>query len=139
MQLANDPDLNLSNGDIGYILDITKKDKTSSKKDEILIAFDGNKVVYTKEKFINIRHGYAISIHKSQGSEFPMVIMPIVNNYNRMLYNKLIYTAVTRAKSSLIIIGDPACFINGIKNDYFENRKTTLKDMIIDKYASIKN
>ncbi len=139
LQLANDPDLNLSNGDIGYILDITKKDKTSSKKDEILIDFDGNKVVYTKEKFINIRHGYAISIHKSQGSEFPMVIMPIVNNYNRMLYNKLIYTAVTRAKSSLIIIGDPACFINGIKNDYVENRKTTLKDMIIDKYASIKN
>lgn len=68
-----------------------------------------------------------------------MVIMPIVNNYNRMLYNKLIYTAVTRAKSSIIIIGDPACFINGIKNDYVENRKTTLKDMIIDKYASIKN
>ena len=89
---------------------------------------------YTRDKFINIRHGYAISVHKSQGSEFPMVIMPIVNNYNRMLYNKLIYTAVTRAKKSLMIVGDPQCFINGIKNDYVDNRKTSLKEMIVNKY-----
>ena len=63
-----------------------------------------------------------------------MVIMPIVNNYNRMLYNKLIYTAVTRAKKSLILLGDRNCFINGVKNDNVENRKTTLKEIIINKY-----
>ena len=63
-----------------------------------------------------------------------MVIMPIVNNYNRMLYNKLIYTAVTRAKKSLIVVGDRQCFINGVKNDYVDNRKTTLKDIITNKY-----
>ena len=134
LQLANDTEANLSNGDIGYIIDITNHTKSSSKKDEMTIDFDGNVVTYTRDKFMNIRHGYAISVHKSQGSEFPMVIMPIVNNYNRMLYNKLIYTAVTRAKKSLIIIGDPQCFINGIKNDYVDNRRTTLKDMIIAKY-----
>ena len=83
---------------------------------------------------MNIRHGYAISIHKAQGSEFPLVIMPIINNYNRMLYNKLIYTGVTRAKKALIIVGDPNCLIQGIKNDYVENRLTTLKDFIIKKY-----
>ncbi|MBR3161550.1 MAG: ATP-dependent RecD-like DNA helicase [Bacilli bacterium] len=134
LQLANDTEANLSNGDIGYIINITNHTKTESKKDEMTIDFDGNIVTYTRDKFINIRHGYAISVHKSQGSEFPMVIMPIVNNYNRMLYNKLIYTAVTRAKKSLIIIGDPQCFINGVKNDYVDNRRTTLKDMIIAKY-----
>ena len=60
--------------------------------------------------------------------------MPIINNYNRMLYNKLIYTGVTRAKSALVIVGDPNCFINGIKNDYVENRQTTLKEFLEAKY-----
>lgn len=134
LQLANDTECNLSNGDIGYITDIISNKKSSSKRNEIIIDYDGNSVTYTPDKFINIRHGYAISIHKSQGSEFPMVIMPVVNNYNRMLYNKLIYTAVTRAKKSLIIVGDRSCFINGVRNDYVENRRTTLKDIIKCKY-----
>ena len=134
LQLVNDTELNLSNGDIGYIIDIISSQKSISKKDEVVIDFDDNIVTYTRDKFINIRHGYAISVHKSQGSEFPKVIMPIVNNYNRMLYNKLIYTAVTRAKKSLMIVGDPQCFINGIKNDYVDNRKTSLKEMIVNKY-----
>ena len=134
LQLVNDTELNLSNGDIGYIIDIISSQKSSSKKDEVVIDFDDNIVTYTRDKYINIRPGYAISVHKSQGSEFPMVIMPIVNNYNRMLYNKLIYTAVTRAKKSLMIVGDPQCFINGIKNDYVDNRKTSLKEMIVNKY-----
>ena len=134
LQLVNDTECNLSNGDIGYISDIISNKKSESKKNEIIVNYDGNYVTYTPDKFINIRHGYAISIHKSQGSEFPMVIMPIVNNYNRMLYNKLIYTAVTRAKKSLILLGDRQCFINGVKNDYVDNRKTTLKEIIINKY-----
>ena len=134
LQLANENELGLSNGDIGYIVDIISSKESESKKNEIVVNYDGNYVTYTPEKFINIRHGYAISIHKSQGNEFPMVIMPIVNNYNRMLYNKLIYTAVTRAKKSLILLGSHQCFINGVKNDYVENRKTTLKELIIKKY-----
>lgn len=134
LQLVNDTEVSLSNGDIGYITDIISNKKSASKKNEIIVDYDGNSVTYTPDKFINIRHGYAISIHKSQGSEFPMVIMPIVNNFNRMLYNKLIYTAVTRAKKSLIIVGDRSCFINGVRNDYVDNRRTTLKDIIINKY-----
>ena len=109
LQLINDTDANLSNGDIGYIIDIVSGEKSKSKKDELIIDFDDNIVTITRDKLINIRHGYAISVHKSQGSEFSVVIMPVVNNYNRMLYNKLIYTAVTRAKKSLIILGDPNC------------------------------
>lgn len=134
LQLVNDTENNVYNGDLGYITDIIDGKKSSSKKNEIIVDYDGNKVTYTPDKFINIRHGYAISIHKAQGSEFSLVIMPIVNNFNRMLYNKLIYTGVTRAKKSLILVGDPNCFVNGIKNDFVDYRKTTLKDFILEKY-----
>ena len=134
LQLVNDTEFNVYNGDLGYITDIIDAKKSASKKLELIVDFDGNRVIYTRDKLINIRHGYAISIHKAQGSEFPIVIMPIVNNFNRMLYNKLIYTGVTRAKKTLMIVGDPNCFINGIKNDFVDNRKTTLRSMIEDKY-----
>ena len=63
-----------------------------------------------------------------------MVIMPIINSFNRMLYNKLVYTAVTRAKDTLMIVGTPESFLYGVKNDYIDNRKTTIKEMIIKKY-----
>ena len=133
LQLVNDPDNNVYNGDIGYIEEIIVSD---GKKipNQININYDGNIVEYTPDKFINFRHGYAISIHKAQGSEFDTVIMPITSNFKRMLYNKLVYTGVTRAKKSLIIVGEPNSFIYGINNDYVDNRKTTLKDLIINKY-----
>ena len=134
LQLVNDPENNVYNGDLGYIIDIISAKKSSSRKNEIIVDYDGNYVTYTPDKYINIRHGYAISIHKAQGSEFPLVIMPIVNNFNRMMNNKLIYTGVTRAKKSLVLVGDPNCFMNGIKNDIVENRKTTLKEFILEKY-----
>ena len=130
LQLVNDPDNNVYNGDIGYIEEIIVSD---GKKIPNQIN-DGNIVEYTPDKFINFRHGYAISIHKAQGSEFDTVIMPITSNFKRMLYNKLVYTGVTRAKKSLIIVGEPNSFIYGINNDYIDNRKTTLKDLIINKY-----
>ena len=133
LQLVNDPDNNVYNGDIGYIEDIIiSKDKKIIN--QININYDGNIVEYTPDKFINFRHGYAISIHKAQGSEFDMVIMPVVNSFKRMLYNKLVYTGVTRAKKSLVIVGDSNAFIYGINNDYVDNRKTTLKDFIINFY-----
>ena len=75
---------------------------------------------------------YSISIHKSQGSEFDVVIIPIVKGYNKMLYQKLIYTAVTRCKSKLYLVGD----INALKyasiNDRDDNRRTTIKDYLIN-------
>lgn len=134
LQLINDTEANVYNGDIGYITDIIDSKKSESKKNEIIISYDGANVTYTPDKFLNIRHGYAISIHKAQGSEFPVVVMPIVNNFNRMLYNKLIYTGVTRAKKSLMIVGDAKCFMNGVMNDFVDYRKTTLKEFILEKY-----
>ena len=134
LQLVNDPDNNVYNGDIGYIKKVIPAKKSSSNKNEIVVNFDGNEVTYTPDKFINITHGYAISVHKSQGGEFKMVVMPVVNSFKRMLYNKLVYTAVTRAKKTLILVGDRQSFLYGVKNDYVENRRTTLKEFLIDKY-----
>lgn len=134
LELVNDSDNSISNGDLGYIINITNKEKNGNKKNEIIVDFDGNLVSFSPDKFINITHGYAISVHKSQGGEFNMVIIPFVNSFKRMLYNKLIYTAVTRAKSKLILIGSREAFIYGVNNDYVNNRKTTLKEMLIKKY-----
>ena len=133
LQLVNDPDNNVYNGDIGYIEEIiiSKEKKITN---QININYDGNIVEYTPDKFVNFRHGYAISIHKAQGSEFSTVVMPITPSFKKMLYNKLVYTGVTRAKKSLILVGDPNSFIYGINNDYVDNRRTTLKDFIVNNY-----
>ena len=129
LQLANNPDCNVFNGDIGYIKSIDTV-VNPRKTDIITIDFDGNYVEYKKEDMSMIKHAYAITIHKSQGSEFPHVIMPISKNYNKMLYNKLIYTGVSRAKKSLVLIGEQTAFEVAVNNDYSTNRKTTLKEFI---------
>lgn len=135
LQQVNNPDCNVFNGDIGYIEKIDKvKDKVT--KDVITINFDGNLVEYNKEDLSMIKHAYAITIHKSQGSEFPHVIIPICHSYNKMLYNKLIYTGVSRAKKSLIIIGERESLINAINNDYSTNRQTTLKEKIMHNFSA---
>lgn len=128
IQLVNDPDNNVFNGDIGYIDEINLK-----SKDVLTINFDGNYISYKKEDLLKIKHAYAISIHKSQGSEFEYVIMIIVNAYSRMLYNKLIYTGVSRAKKSLMLIGETEAFVRGIHNNYSLDRKTTLVNRFLNK------
>ena len=125
LQLTNVPDLNVYNGDIGYITNIM----IGSKK-EIHINFDYNSVVYTQGEFSNIRLGYAISIHKAQGSEFDTVILPILSKYSGMLYKKLIYTAVTRTKKKLIVLGEESAFKKAILNDKESSRNTNLKNFI---------
>lgn len=126
IQLTNMPDENVYNGDIGIIDHIT----TSPKK-EISIDYDGNIVKYTPSNFNNFRLAYAISIHKSQGSEFDIVIIPIVKNYNKMLYRKLIYTAVTRSKKKLYLIGEIDALKMAVSNDLADVRRTTIKDFLI--------
>lgn len=132
LQLVNNPDCNVYNGDIGYIVSIDTIYKPR-KTDIITIDFDGNYVEYKKEDMNFIKHAYAITIHKSQGSEFPHVIMPVSKNYNKMLYNKLIYTGVSRAKKSLVIIGEKTSFEMAVNNDYSNHRKTTLKEILENK------
>lgn len=126
LQLVNDLDHNIFNGDIGYIERIIGN--------KITINFDGNNVTFEKKDLIQIKHAYAITIHKSQGSEFDHVIMPVCRNYYKMLYNKLIYTGVSRAKKSLTIVGEPTSFAQAVRNNYANNRKTSLKEKILKVY-----
>ena len=123
LKLENDPDNNVFNGDIGYIKKIEDK--------EITIDFDGNIVIYKTKDFNTIKHGYAISVHKAQGSEFKIVLMPITNSYKIMLYRKLVYTAITRAKQSLIIVGSKDAFMYAINNTNAYERRTHLKDSLL--------
>ena len=127
LNLVNDPDNNIYNGDIGYIEEVN----INSKMDYLIINYYGHNVSYKKDEIMNITHAYAMSIHKSQGSEFEHVIMPITPAFSRMLYNKLLYTAVSRAKKSLVIIGSYHSFNNSILNNYSEIRKTTLQEKIV--------
>lgn len=134
LQLQNNPDSNVFNGDIGYIRKINLK--TGKSKDTIIIDFEGVKVSYTKEELNQIKHAYAITIHKSQGSEFSHVILPISRSYYKMLYNKLIYTGISRAKKSLVIIGEANAFMMAVNNDYASSRKTNLKERLMNKFRS---
>ena len=130
LQLVNDPDNNVFNGDIGIIKNIEYKGKSGSS--EITIDYYGNLVTYKQKEFNKFKHGYIISIHKSQGSEFELVIMPVSSSYKRMLYKKLIYTAVTRAKKRLIIIGEANAFMYGIRNNNEITRKTNLLEKLLN-------
>lgn len=90
----------------------------------------------TKASLSNIKLGYCISIHKAQGSEFDILVLPVLSEYNSMLYKKIIYTAVTRAKKKLIIIGEYQAFSKAINYDRENNRKTYLKNFL---YECMKN
>ena len=128
IELLNKPDCNIFNGDIGYICKVWEQNKD---KYVISVNFDGNIVDLKKDDLNTIKHAYAITIHKSQGSEFKHIIFPIAKGYSRMLYNKLIYTGVSRAKKSLVIIGKSDLFKAAVDNDYSEVRKTDLLNKLL--------
>lgn len=122
IQLANMKDESVFNGDIGVIDRI----KLLGNK-ELYIDYDGNLVKYTKSMLQNFTLGYAISIHKSQGSEFDTVLIPFTFDYRKMLYRKLIYTGVTRCKKKLILVGDINALEQAIRNNQEQKRRTSLK------------
>ena len=129
LQLMNMPDDNVYNGDIGIII------KIDTIKKEVTIDYDGNIVTFTKATFGNFTLGYVISIHKSQGSEFKTVLIPILKEYGRMLYRKLVYTGITRSKQRLILIGEAEAFQKGVLNNNNNERKTDLCEKIKQRYS----
>ncbi len=139
LQLVNLPDDNVYNGDIGIISCIKNAQFTKSGKTEIVIDFDGNEVTYQPKDLGNIKHGYIISIHKSQGSEFDVVVIPISKSYQRMLYRKLIYTGITRAKKKLVLIGEPDAFEYSVRNQYEQKRKSDLLENLQDACINYQN
>lgn len=116
IHLVNDAEANVFNGDLGYITDLLPAKYTDSKQDEITINFDGSEVTYPRNEWYKITLAYAMSIHKSQGSEFQVVILPITRTSHRMLQRNLVYTAITRSKSKLILLGEISAFDYAVKN-----------------------
>lgn len=134
LQLKNQPDDDVYNGDIGEIVEIILAKHDITHNNRIVVDFDGIMVEYSAEMISNITHAYCISIHKSQGSEYPIVIMPILKDYRYMLEKRLIYTGVTRAKQSLVLLGDITILKSSIQKNTLKQRKTTLTKTLIQKY-----
>lgn len=131
LHLVNDAQANVFNGDLGVITDLVAAKFTDSKQDEIIMDFDGQELTYPRAEWYKITLAYAMSIHKSQGSEFSTVIVPMVSSYSRMLERNLLYTAVTRAKQSLILLGESRAFAQAVAKEG-SNRKTYLVERLTD-------
>ena len=126
LKLANQPETGVMNGDVGEVIGISYKNENDDKEEKLIACFDTKEVTYKKGDLQNLTHAYCVSVHKSQGSEYPIVILPMTHAYHVMLQKKLIYTAITRAKRSLIVIGEYLAFDKGVKNEG-EERQTTLR------------
>lgn len=129
LQLQNDPENNVFNGDLGFIVGITQARNSGLKTDEITVDFEGNEVTYLRSNWKKITLAYCCSIHKAQGSEYDIVILPMLSSYGRMLKKDIIYTAVTRASKSLSLIGEPNAFVRGIESQQ-NLRNTSLKERL---------
>jgi exodeoxyribonuclease V alpha subunit len=130
LQLVNQPESNVFNGDIGEIISIIYAKENTEKQDMVYISFEGNEVEYTRQDLNQITHAYCCSVHKSQGSEFPIVILPITRSYFRMLRRNLIYTAITRSKQSLILCGEEEALRMGVERADEQSRQTTLSQKL---------
>jgi exodeoxyribonuclease V alpha subunit len=120
MQIRNSYDKDVFNGDIGRITAIGWESR------EVLISIDGREVVYDFSDLDEIVPAYAVSVHKSQGSEYPAVIIPIVTQHYILLQRNLIYTAVTRGKELVVIVGSRKAMTIGVNNNKTRQRYTRL-------------
>ena len=116
--------MGIYNGDIGTIVKVSKLDKT------VLIDFEGRIAEYTFDMLDQIELAYAITVHKSQGSEFNAVILPLLGGFEKLCYRNLLYTAVTRAKQMIIIVGSKKTVEAMVKNDRRTLRYSCLKELI---------
>lgn len=124
MQLRNNYDKGTFNGDVGRIISIDRSE------DKLQVDFYGRAVAYGFEELDELSLAYAISIHKSQGSEYPAVIVPLHTSHYPMLYRSILYTAVTRAKELVIVVGNRRALWMAIKNVRTEDRFTGLKERL---------
>jgi exodeoxyribonuclease V alpha subunit len=134
LQLVNQPEANVFNGDMGEIVAIFYAKENTEKQDQMVVSYEGNEVTYTRQDLSQITHAYCCSVHKSQGSEFPIVILPVVKSYYRMLRRNLLYTAITRSRQFLILCGEEDAFRLGIERADDTKRNTTLEDKLIEAF-----
>ena len=124
IQLRNNYDKNLFNGDIGTVKSI---DGVAGTLDA---QFDGDRHTFDRGEFGDLALAYAISIHKSQGSEYPVVIIPLLKGHFMMLQRNLLYTAITRGKKKVVIVGEPAAYAMAVRNSESKQRITHLQAKI---------
>lgn len=129
LQLTNEPELQIFNGDIGIITGISLAGENTDKTDKLTILFDTVEVEYSRNNFNKITLAYCMSIHKAQGSEFKVVILPFVKSYYRMLRKDLLYTAITRASDWLILCGEKEAFSYSLTQTS-ANRRTNLVERL---------
>ncbi|MCR5136036.1 MAG: ATP-dependent RecD-like DNA helicase [Oscillospiraceae bacterium] len=120
MQIRNNYDREVFNGDIGTIVKVNTEDR------ELSVNFDGRTVTYDVSELDELVLAYATTIHKSQGSEYPIVVMPILMTHYVMLQRNLIYTGVTRAKKVIVIVGTKKALTTAIRNVTVNKRNTML-------------
>ena len=124
MQIKNNYDKDVYNGDIGIIEAVNETDRT------LKVNFDGRSIEYDISELDELVHAYATTIHKSQGSEYPVVVMPVMMNHYVMLQRNLIYTGITRAKKVLVIVGTRKALTYAVKNVTVTKRNTLLKERL---------
>ena len=129
-QLVNNVDHHVYNGDIGQVLAILDAEESAHNEEEVVVQFDEQEVRYRKNDLNQLTLAYCCSIHKAQGSEYPIVIIPIVNSYWRMLKRNLLYTAVTRGKEYLFFCGEEQAIKMAIQRQEVAKRFTTLRECI---------
>lgn len=125
MQIENNYDKEIYNGDIGFIKNINKEEQ------EITIEFDHREIKYDFTDLDQLTLAYAITIHKSQGSEYPVVIIPLLMQHYVMLRRNLVYTGVTRGKKLVIILGEAKALALALKEKMSTKRYSKLKEMLI--------
>ncbi len=129
MQTRNNYDLDIFNGDMGRVARI------AGDSAGIVVDFDGRMVGVSRSDMSDLQTAYAISIHKSQGSEFPIVILPLLRQHFVMLQRNLLYTALTRARGKVFVVGDEFAWKAAVKNARSLRRKTCLKERIVASWA----
>ncbi|WP_066173558.1 SF1B family DNA helicase RecD2 [Bacillus marinisedimentorum] len=132
LQLVNQPEKQVFNGDIGEIVAIFYARENTEKEDQLVVSFDGIEVTYSRQDLNQLTHAYCCSIHKAQGSEFPIVIMPIVQGYYRMLRRNLIYTGITRSKQFLLLCGEQSAIETAVNRTNDNLRQTTLTEKLAE-------
>lgn len=124
MQVKNNYEKEVFNGDIGRVLTVHMEDRT------LTVEYDGRSVEYDATELDELSLAYATTIHKAQGSEYPIVVMPVLMNHYVMLQRNLIYTGITRAKKLLVMVGTEKALAYAVRNVTVTKRNTMLRERL---------
>ena len=126
MQIRNNYDKEVFNGDIGTIASVNREERC------LTVGFEGREILYEAADLDELVHAYATTIHKAQGSEYPIVVLPVLMNHYVMLQRNLLYTGITRAKKILVMVGAKKALSYAVRNVTVAQRNTKLKERLAE-------